>query len=60
MQCVLLPETLYPRQAVVLVESRQVGPGGELQDANHLGIPRTKQLGYFVRAISYYWLKDKL
>lgn len=38
-QCLLLPETLYPRAAVVLAAGGQV-------DA--LAIPRTRQLGYFV------------
>lgn len=40
-QCFLLPETLYPREAVTTVESR----GGRAEDLN---ISRSKQLGYLV------------
>lgn len=40
-QCFLLPETLYPREAVTTVESR----GGSAEDLN---ITRSKQLGYLV------------
>ncbi|KIW02725.1 uncharacterized protein PV09_06159 [Verruconis gallopava] len=38
-QCFFLPETLYPRSAVVSAESR----GG---NADQLNIPRSRQLGY--------------
>lgn len=41
-QCFFLPETLYPRQAVVLSES------GQLDSSPTLGYPKTLELGYLV------------
>jgi hypothetical protein len=47
LQCVLLPETLYPRAAVLLAEARRSRPLDK-SEVDALGIRRTKQLGYVV------------
>ncbi|KAH8811011.1 putative MFS transporter [Xylogone sp. PMI_703] len=39
LQCLLLPETLYPRAAVIIAENSS--------NIVNIDIPRTKQLGYF-------------
>ena len=50
LQFLLLPETLYPRAVMVLEESRLKINGREKPTSSKVTLPRTKQLGYFVRS----------
>ncbi|EXJ93259.1 hypothetical protein A1O1_01650 [Capronia coronata CBS 617.96] len=45
-QCFLLPETLYPRTAVVLSERQMLASSSTIVNGSELNIPRTTQLGY--------------